>query len=456
MLFSSVEFLFFFLPASLILYFLAPKRLRNLVLLVTGLLFYGWGEPRYVFLMVLTVAADYGFGLLVARRHSRLWLWVAVIFNLVILGFFKYYDFFASSVGLPLIRLALPVGISFYTFQALSYVVDVYRGEAALRDPIAFGAYITMFPQLVAGPIVRYSDVRDELEQRTHTLSRIAAGGLRFVAGLSKKVLLANPAGEVFEHFSALAGDGLGTLGAWLGAIFYAFQIYFDFSAYSDMAVGLGHILGFTFPENFNYPYCATSIRDFWRRWHISLSTWFREYVYIPLGGNRHGTPRMLFNMLAVWSLTGLWHGASVNFLLWGLYYFALLAAERLFLGRLLEKLPQIFRRAYALFFILIGWVLFSHTDLSIMGSYLRAMFGVGAPLVGADDLYELWRNLVPLAVMTVGAMPAPRQLFKRLLERRPPLVAQATLAIGAPILLFLCTAYLADASYNPFLYFRF
>ena len=276
MLFSSVEFLFFFLPASLILYFLVPKRLCNLVLLVTGLLFYGWGEPRYVLLMVLTVAADYGFGLLVARRRSRLWLWVAVIFNLAILGFFKYYDFFASSVGLPLIRLALPVGISFYTFQALSYVVDVYRGEAALRDPIAFGAYITMFPQLVAGPIVRYSDVRDELKQRTHTLSRIAAGGLRFVAGLSKKVLLANPAGEVFEHFSALAGDGLGTLGAWLGAVFYAFQIYFDFSAYSDMAVGLGHILGFTFPENFNYPYCATSIRDFWRRWHISLSTWFR------------------------------------------------------------------------------------------------------------------------------------------------------------------------------------
>ena len=456
MLFSSVEFVFFFLPLSLLLYFAVPWRWRNVVLLIFSLIFYGWGEPRYVLLMVLTVAADYVFGLLVARRHSRVWLWAAVITNLAILGFFKYYDFFASAVGLPVLGLALPVGISFYTFQALSYVVDVYRGEAAQRDPIAFGAYITMFPQLVAGPIVRYEDIRDELNSRSFSVQRAASGALRFVAGLSKKVLLANPAGEMFEHFSALTGSGLGTLGAWLGILFYALQIYFDFSAYSDMAVGLGLILGFSFPENFNYPYCATSIKDFWRRWHISLSTWFREYVYIPLGGNRKGVGRTLLNMLAVWSLTGLWHGASFNFILWGLYYFVLLAAERLFLGRILDKLPVLFRRLYSLFFIAIGWVLFAHTDLSQALSYLGAMFGVGAPVIGAGDVYELIRNALPLAVMLIGATPLPRKLFRRFLQNRSPLAARTALAVGTPLLLFLCTAYLADASYNPFLYFRF
>ena len=455
MLFSSVEFIFFFLPLSLLLYFLVPFRWRNLVLLIVSLLFYGWGEPRYVLLMVLTVAADYLFGLLVTGRHPRLWLWAAVISNLAALGFFKYYDFIASLVGLPTLGLALPVGISFYTFQALSYVIDVYRGEKAQRDPIAFGTYITMFPQLVAGPIVRYTDVRRELSRRSTSAPRAAKGALRFVVGLSKKMLLANPAGEVFEHFSALARSGLGALGAWLGALFYAFQIYFDFSAYSDMAIGLGHILGFTFPENFRYPYCATSIRDFWKRWHISLSSWFREYVYIPLGGNRRGTARTLLNMLTVWALTGLWHGASFNFLLWGLYYFILLAAERLFLGRLLERLPTALRRIYALFFILLGWVLFAHTDLSVALSYLGAMFGA-APAVMPGELYELTRNLLPLAVMALGATPFPTRWFARFLHKRSPIAAQITLTIGTPLLLFLCTAYLADASYNPFLYFRF
>ena len=457
MLFSSVEFVFFFLPLSLILYFLAPFRLRNAVLLATGLLFYGWGEPRYVLLMALTVAVDYALGLAVARRHSRVWLVIAVAFNLSILVFFKYYDFLASAVGLPTLGLALPVGISFYTFQALSYVVDIYRGERPLRDPVSFGAYITMFPQLVAGPIVRYADIRDELgAKRTPCAPRVAKGSLRFVAGLSKKVLLANPAGQVFEHFSALTGSGLSTSGAWIGAIFYALQIYFDFSAYSDMAVGLGHILGFTFPENFNDPYCATSVRDFWRRWHISLSSWFREYVYIPLGGNRHGAARTLFNMLAVWSLTGLWHGASFNFLLWGLYYFILLAAERFVLDPILARIPRPLRRIYTLGAVLFGWVLFAHTDLSQMRSYLSAMLGVGAPIVTAGDLYELSRQLVPLAFMLVAATPLPRRLFRRLLDARPTAAVKAALLLGAPLLLFLCTAYLADASYNPFLYFRF
>lgn len=459
MLFSSIEFLFFFLPLSLILYFAVPKKLRNAVLLAVSLVFYGWGEPRYVLLMIATVVADYIFGILVARRHSRAWLITAIVCNLALLGFFKYYDFFASLVGLPLLGLALPVGISFYTFQALSYVVDVYRGEEAQQNIVAFGTYITMFPQLVAGPIVRYTDIKEELSARTNTSPRIAAGILRFLSGLGKKVLLANAAGEVFEHFSAMNGNGLGTLGAWTGMIFYALQIYFDFSAYSDMAIGLGHILGFTFPENFNYPYCADSIRDFWRRWHISLSTWFREYVYIPLGGNRRGLVRTLLNMLAVWSLTGLWHGAGLNFLAWGLYYFLLLASERLFLGKLLTQLPRLLRYAYALFFVLIGWVFFAHTDLSTAITYLGTMFGFVGPTVAEGEIYELTRNALPLAIMLIGCTPLPRRLFHRYFGGQTTPISlprQVALTVGTLALLVLCTAYLADSSYNPFLYFRF
>ncbi|MBR4873086.1 MAG: MBOAT family protein [Clostridia bacterium] len=455
MLFSSVEFLFFFWPASLALYFLVPLRLRNAALLFTSLLFYGWGEPLYVFLMVGTVSADYLFGLLVTRKHGRAWLITAVVFNLSLLIFFKYYDFFATAVGLSPLGIPLPAGISFYTFQALSYVVDVYRGEKALRDPVAFGAYISMFPQLVAGPIVLYGEIRAELEARTSTTEKAAAGLLRFLAGLGKKVLLANPAGEVFEHFSALAGDGLGALGAWCGAIFYALQIYFDFSAYSDMAVGLGMILGFSFPENFRYPYCAVSIRDFWRRWHITLSAWFREYVYLPLGGSRRGVGRTILNLFAVWALTGLWHGAGTNFLAWGLYYFLLIAAEHLFLGRVLERLPRALGRVYTLFFVLVGWVLFSAPDLTAAFVYLGVMFGSTVP-VEAGEWYEVTRNLVPLAVMLVGCTPLPRRLFHRFLTSRPNVARPIALTTGAALLLFLCTAYLADASYNPFLYFRF
>ncbi len=455
MLFSSVEFVFFFLPLSLAVYFVVPRAFRNAVLLLFSLIFYGWGEPRYILLMVLTVAVDYLFGRKVSGTHGRAWLAAAVAVNLGILGFFKYYDFFATLTGLPVLGLGLPAGISFYTFQALSYVIDIYRGQAALRDPVTFGTYITMYPQLVAGPIVRYGDIREELKHRHISPPRAAAGALRFLVGLSKKMLLANPAGEVFEYFSSLTGNGLGTLGAWLGTIFFAFQIYFDFSAYSDMAVGLGHILGFSFPENFNYPYCATSIRDFWRRWHISLSSWFREYVYIPLGGNRKGTGRTLLNMLIVWSLTGLWHGASFNFILWGLYYFVLLSAERLFLGRFLERLPTFLRRIYSLFFIAIGWVLFAHTELSVGLSYLGAMFGIGVSPVGAGELYQLWRNALPLGIMLLGCTPLPRRLMNRFMVTRSR-AARISLAVGTPLLLFLCTAYLADASYNPFLYFRF
>ena len=455
MLFSSVEFIFFFLPLSLTVYFTVPHRVRNLVLLICSLLFYGWGEPRYLLLMAVTVTANYLFGLLVAQKRTPIRLGIATAFNLFVLGFFKYYDLFASAVGLPLWGGGLPVGISFYTFQALSYVIDVYRGQPAVGSPVAFGTYITMFPQLVAGPIVRYSQIREELFFRRFSSPRAAYGALRFIAGLSKKVLLANPAGEVYGHFAALSGNGLSVLGAWTGAVFYAFQIYFDFSAYSDMAVGLGHILGFSFPENFNYPYCATSIKDFWSRWHISLSSWFREYVYIPLGGNRKGLGRTLFNMLTVWSLTGLWHGASWNFLLWGLYYFLLLTMERLFLNRLLQKLPVLLRRVYALALITVGWVLFANTDLSLTLSYLAAMLGNASP-IGAGDVYEITRNAVPLCIMTVACTPWLKNRLARLWEKNSPRPARVALLVGAPLLLILCTAYLADASYNPFLYFRF
>ncbi len=451
MLFSSLEFLGFFLPAFLLVYFLCPKRQKNVVLFLFSLLFYAWGEPVYVFLMLFTIAADFFLGLLVAKKHSKATLAAAVILNLALLGFFKYYDLLASAAGLPTLNIPLPVGISFYTFQALSYVVDVYRGSRAQKNFVSFGTYITMFPQLIAGPIVRYDDIESELFERSVSSERAMHGILRFVCGLSKKVLLANPAGEIWNYFSNMPGRSV--LGSWLGLVCFSLQIYFDFSGYSDMAIGLGEILGFRFPENFHYPYCARSIRDFWHRWHISLSTWFREYVYIPLGGNRRRTPRVLFNMLAVWSLTGLWHGASVNFLLWGVYYFVLLAAEKLFLGKWLQKLPRAFGHFYALFFILLGWLLFAMSETASLFSYFSSLFGLaGEPLYRQIDLYELTRNLPLLAIMAVACTP----LFANFATKKESLLlkmAQATLsALG----FWLSVSHLASSSYNPFLYFRF
>ncbi len=439
MLFSSLEFLGFFLPVFLLVYFLCPKRLKNLVLFLFSLLFYAWGEPVYVFLMLFTIAADFFLGLLVTR--SKGFLVLAVVLNLALLGFFKYYDLFApQKLGIP-----LPIGISFYTFQALSYVVDVYRGSRAQKNFVNFGTYITLFPQLIAGPIVRYDDIETELSERSTNAEAAMRGILRFVCGLSKKVLLANPAGEIWNYFADMPARSV--LGSWLGLICFSLQIYFDFSGYSDMAVGLGQILGFRFPENFHYPYCARSIRDFWHRWHISLSAWFREYVYIPLGGNRK---HVFFNMLVVWSLTGLWHGASVNFLLWGLYYFVLLAAERLFLGKLLEKIPRVFGHLYALFFILLGWLLFAMTDTASLLAYFSSLFALsGEPLYRQIDLYELTRNLPLLAIMAVACTP----LLRPKKDSLPLKMAQATLsALG----LWLSVSHLASSSYNPFLYFRF
>ncbi len=478
MLFSSLEFIFLFLPVCIAVYFFVPLRLRNTVLLIFSLIFYGFGEPVYLFLMVFTVGADYAFGLLLQknlenRRRARLILICAVILNLSILGFFKYYDFIVTSVSsiIPSISprplgLSLPVGISFYTFQALSYVIDIYRGDArAAKAPIIPATYVALFPQLVAGPIIRYNDIEGQFSHREHSLSLAAEGIRRFTAGLAKKVLLANTAGELWQNFATgFEATSADVLGVWLGVICYTFQIYFDFSGYSDMAIGLGKIFGFDFPENFNYPYISRSITEFWRRWHITLSVWFKEYVYIPLGGNRCGRARTYLNLFIVWSLTGIWHGAGWNFLLWGLYYFLVLSAEKLFLGRILESAPSALRHLYSLTLIIFGWLIFasdgSAASLTLGEAFscARIMLGFGgAPLISPDTRYELTRNILPIIIMTVASLPLLRNFARRLASsKKYGGSAVVILNIITPLTLILCVAYLVNSGYNPFLYFRF
>lgn len=467
MVFSSLEFLFVFLPVTLLVYFCVPHKVRNLVLLLFSLFFYGWGEPVYVFLMIFTILIDYLGGWFVGKwrdekpRAAKAALVVSILLNLGMLGFFKYYDFFVSNLAripcfssLQPLGLTLPIGISFYTFQSLSYVIDVYRRETdAQKNLLAFGTYVTLFPQLIAGPIVRYRDVDDQLTNRTESVALFASGVRTFLCGLAKKVLLANAAGQIFD--SLKAGEGVSAFGAWFGLLFYLFQIYFDFSGYSDMAVGLGKMFGFRFLENFDYPYIATSITDFWRRWHISLSTWFLEYVYIPLGGNRRGTLKTWRNLLIVWLCTGFWHGASWNYILWGLYYFVLLAIEKLFLYRALEKIPRFFRHAYTLLFVYFGWLLFTFEDGAAGIAYLCKMFGAnGTALWQGSDLWLLLSNLVFLCILVIASTPYPKRLFWRLWEKSG--AARAAAAAGGAALLILCVAYLVNSSYNPFLYFRF
>ncbi len=467
MVFSSLEFLFVFLPVTLLVYFCVPHKVRNLVLLLFSLFFYGWGEPVYVFLMIFTILIDYLGGWFVGKwrdekpRAAKAALVVSILINLGMLGFFKYYDFFVSNLAripcfssLQPLGLTLPIGISFYTFQSLSYVIDVYRRETdAQKNLLAFGTYVTLFPQLIAGPIVRYRDVDDQLTNRTESVALFASGVRTFLCGLAKKVLLANAAGQIFD--SLKAGEGVSAFGAWFGLLFYLFQIYFDFSGYSDMAVGLGKMFGFRFLENFDYPYIATSITDFWRRWHISLSTWFLEYVYIPLGGNRRGTLKTWRNLLIVWLCTGFWHGASWNYILWGLYYFVLLAIEKLFLYRALEKIPRFFRHAYTLLFVYFGWLLFTFEDGAAGIAYLCKMFGAnGTALWQGSDLWLLLSNLVFLCILVIASTPYPKRLFWRLWKKSG--AARAAAAAGGAALLILCVAYLVNSSYNPFLYFRF
>ena len=464
MRFSSLPFLFGFLPLTLALYFAAPPRWRNLVLLLTSLVFYGWGEPVYLGIMVLSILIDYTHGLLVERYRSRdkLARWFvaeSVILNLGLLGFFKYWDFFAENLSrlpgitLPALGLPLPIGISFFTFQTMSYTIDVYRRDApAQRDIVAFGAYVTMFPQLVAGPIVRYREVAAELKERVNTTADFAAGAGRFTVGLAKKVLLANSIGALWDaELAAQSAGVLTALGGWLGIAAYGFQIYFDFSGYSDMAIGMGRMLGFHFPENFAHPYTTASVTEFWRRWHISLTTWFREYLYIPLGGSRRGTARTVRNIFIVWLCTGFWHGASWNFILWGLHFFLWLMLEKYLLKDFLQRLPRWLRHAYTLLVVFAGWGIFAMEDLSVCGGYFRVCFGGGA-LWSAVDGYYLRTYAVLLVLLTVGSANTVKAVWERLPERARETLAPVLMLAG----LVLCTAYLVDGSYNPFLYFRF
>ena len=461
MIFSSLPFLFFYLVAVLAVYKLSPLKLRNLILLVVSLFFYGWGEPVYIIIMLLSIVVDYVHGMLVERwreddRKARRAVASSVFFNLAILVFFKYWDFIAGNLNaltglqLPVLGLPLPIGISFYTFQTMSYTIDVYRQDAPVqKNPIAFGAYVTLFPQLIAGPIVRYKSVADQLEERREDLDKFVSGVRRFTVGAAKKVLLANAIGQLWDQ--SLASQNLTVVGAWLGLAAYAFQIYFDFSGYSDMAIGLGRMFGFEFLENFNYPYISKSVVEFWKRWHISLTTWFREYVYFPLGGNRVSKWKWIRNILIVWTLTGIWHGAGWNFLLWGLYYGAWMLAERLFLGKWLEKLPGAVRHIYTMFIVLIGWALFAVEDMGRLGAYFSSLFG-GGGWFSAVDGYRLRTYLPTLVILIVGSTPLMGKLWDRLGERTRA-VLQPLLVLGA---LILCTASLVDAGYNPFLYFRF
>ena len=458
MLFSSIPFLYYFLPAVLLVYFLVPARLRNAVLLISSLIFYGWGEPKYVILMIATIAAFYLCGLAIGRAESRtvrkVWLTVSVVIGIALLTVFKYADFFIQSfaavtgLSVPLLKLALPIGISFYTFQCMSYAVDVYRGTAkAQKDPIAFGAYVALFPQLIAGPIVRYVDIARELENRTTTPDDAMAGIRRFLIGLGKKILLANQLGLLTELYRASGEKSV--LFHWMYAVAFMLHIYFDFSGYSDMAIGLGRVFGFHFNENFNYPYLSRSITEFWRRWHMSLGSWFRDYVYIPLGGNRVGKARWIFNILVVWLLTGLWHGANWNFVLWGLLFAAMLLIEKWVPA--LQKLPDFLRRAYVLLIVMLSFVLFNAADLTQAAGDVAGLFG-GLPLTTQESLYYLRSYGVVFIISIVGATPLAKNLAARIPQKAAAILEPVVLIA----LLLICTAYLVDGSFNPFLYFRF
>lgn len=466
MLFSSIPFLFYFLPCVIILYFAAPQCLKNSVLLVSSLFFYGWGEPKYLVFMLLSITQGYIFGIFLEKYRDKGWsknfLTVSVLCSLLLLGYCKYANFFLENfnaltgISIPLLNIALPIGISFYTFQMISYTVDVYRGTApAQKNYINLAAYIAMFPQLIAGPIVRYSSIAEQLENRTHSLSGAALGIRRFILGLSKKILIANVLGEFVSLFKASHEKSV--LYVWLYAIAYLLHVYFDFSAYSDMAIGLGHVFGFHFPENFNYPYISGSITEFWRRWHISLGTWFRDYLYIPLGGNRVRKPRWLLNLSVVWLATGLWHGAAWNFVFWGALFAVLLILEKLWL---LEPLKdhKILSHIYVLFFIMISFVIFDAESLMGASSYIASMFGAqGLPVVTPESLYYFKSYLVVFVIAIIGATPLPKRLAAAAEKNK---YISLALPIGEPLvmtaLLVTCTAFLIDGSFNPFLYFRF
>lgn len=473
MIFSSLLFLFRFLPAVLVVYYIVPSGLRNLVLLLFSLLFYAWGEPVYIILMIVSILVSYTGGIIVDSQKKRgnqgaakTALILSSVISLSLLGFFKYADFAIRTVNgltgmdFELLHLALPIGISFYTFQTMSYTIDVYRGEAQVqKNLISFGAYVTMFPQLIAGPIVTYRTIDRQLRSRKETSEQFALGVHRFMTGLGKKVLLANNAGALWNTIQSMTYGELPVLTAWMGLASYTFQLYFDFSAYSDMAIGLGHMFGFRFLENFNYPYISKSITEFWRRWHISLGTWFRDYVYIPLGGNRAGTLRHIRNIFVVWLLTGFWHGADWNFVIWGIYYGVLLLIEKFFLGKYLKKLPSVFQHIYCMFFVMIGWNLFVFDDMGRGLSFMRALFGgYGQGFFNQETLYLLYNNMILLIILLVGSTQLPKKAGERLcrmLAGHDAAVIVVRNVFYAAIFL-LSVAWLVDASFNPFLYFRF
>ena len=466
MLFSSIPFLYYFLPCVLLLYLVAPRKLKNSVLLLSSLFFYGWGEPKYLILMLLSITQGYIFGRLVEKyrgqKRAKLFLTLSVVFSFLMLGYCKYADFFISSfnavtgLSIPLLKIALPIGISFYTFQIVSYVIDVYRGDvSAQRNYVNLAAYISMFPQLIAGPIVRYADIAGQLENRTHSTAKTSLGVRRFIIGLSKKILLANVLGELVDVFKNT--DERSVLFYWLYAVAYTLHIYFDFSGYSDMAIGLGHVFGFDFLENFNYPFISCSITEFWRRWHMSLGSWFRDYLYIPLGGNRVPRGRWIFNIAVVWAATGLWHGAAWNFVAWGIFFAVLLVLEKLFLKKWLERAPAR-GHVYVMLLVIISFVLFDATSLRGAGETIGAMFGAGGlPAVSFEALYNLRSYAVVLILGIIGSTPLPKLAVERirktsggavLINAAEPVVLVALLAVS--------TAFLIDGSFNPFLYFRF
>lgn len=468
MLFSSIVFLFTFLPAVMILYYLLPVRFRNVILLLASLVFYAWGEPVYLFLMLLSILFNYFSGLVIARnlqdkRAAKRSLVFNLIINLAVLGFFKYEGFVLDTLNgiLPVHisyhALPLPIGISFYTFQILSYIIDVYRGNVKVQTNLPnFALYVTMFPQLIAGPIVQYADVDEQLASREVSRTKFGEGSMYFIRGLAKKVLLANTSGMIFTEVSGLAKGNIAVMTAWLGAFAYMFQIYFDFSGYSDMAIGLGKMFGFEFNMNFNYPYVSKSITEFWRRWHISLSSWFRDYVYIPLGGNRVSKIKHIRNLLIVWFLTGLWHGAAWNFVAWGLYYGVILIIEKYLLSPVLDRLPDIVRHIYSIVLVVIGWVLFFSSSFGQAADYIRVMFGAGAHgFADRESMYLLTSNLILWLILIFGSTPLVHFRYEHMLRTKKWNTTIINSVVYAALFI-VCIAYLVTETYNPFLYFRF
>ncbi len=470
MVFSSLLFLFRFLPVVLAVYYILPEKFHNLVLFISSLIFYAWGEPVYVVLVLFSTVTDYLAGMAVSYYKGKGMQKMAfgavlcsAVTNLSLLGFFKYASFLAGNINklagtdIPMVNVALPIGISFYTFQTMSYTVDVYKNDAEVqKDFIAFGAYVVLFPQLVAGPIVQYKTVADQLKDRRESVDLFCKGIFRFVAGLGKKVLIANQMGMLWEEIAVMDARGLATATAWLGVLAFTFEIYFDFSGYSDMAVGLGAMFGFTFPENFDYPYESKSITEFWRRWHISLGTWFKEYLYIPLGGNKKGMLRQIFNIFAVWLLTGLWHGAAWCFVLWGIYYGVVLVLEKIVLKKILEKIPSILSRVYTLFIVTVGWCIFASLDIRDSNNFIKTLFGMGAG--GFADRQTMYLFINYAVILLIGAAGST-SLVKRFVCRILP-VNSYRRYIGAMFFItgifFVGMAFLINSSYNPFLYFRF